>query len=113
MVKQAADVLRRIESLPEAEQAILFDYLKRHLDDLLDEARWQESFERSPETLDKLSREVDAAIASSAVAPLYPDELWTPSARACSNRSSATCRRRFRTPHEKRSVCGELIRAIL
>jgi hypothetical protein len=75
MVKQAAEVLKKIESLPETEQAALFEYLRHHLDDVLDEAQWQQSFERSPQTLDKLSAEVDAAIASDDVAPLDPDEL--------------------------------------
>ena len=75
MVQQATEVLRAIESLPEAEQALLFAYLKQHLDDVIDEARWQQSWEQSPAALDALSAEVDEAIAEGDVAPLDPDEL--------------------------------------
>jgi hypothetical protein len=75
MVQQASEVLRAIESLPESEQAVLFEYLRRHLDDVLDEARWQQLWEQSPAALDAMSSEVDAAIASGDVAPLDPDEL--------------------------------------
>ncbi|MGH7179668.1 MAG: hypothetical protein ACREJC_19995 [Tepidisphaeraceae bacterium] len=74
MVRQAVDVLKQIESLPERDQTVLFDYLALHLDDVLDEARWQQLFSRSPAALDALSAEVNAAIAGGDVAPLDPDE---------------------------------------
>ncbi len=61
--------------LPESEQVVLADYLARHLEDVLDEARWAQLFDRGPSALDALAAEVDQAIASGDFAPLDPDEL--------------------------------------
>jgi hypothetical protein len=75
MVRQAVDMIRKIESLPDSEQVVLAQYLSAHLGEVLADARWQQLFEKSPQTLDALGAEVDDAIVHGRVAPLDPDEL--------------------------------------
>jgi hypothetical protein len=75
MVKRAADVVQRIDSLPPEEQELLAKYLSDHFDDVLDEARWEQLFSRSSSTLDQFVAEVDEAIRAGDVAELNPDEL--------------------------------------
>ncbi len=75
MVKRAADVVQRIDSLPPEEQELLAKYLSDHFDDVLDEARWEQLFSRSSSTLDRFVAEVDEAIRAGDVAELNPDEL--------------------------------------
>jgi len=75
MSNRLSKVIRRIERLPEREQSSLARYLESHLNDVLDEAKWTESFAKSSRLLKKMSREVDAAISSGDVSPLDPDKL--------------------------------------
>ena len=70
MVEDAADVLSAIALLPEAEQLLLFAYLKQHLHDVLKDARWEQSWAQSPSALDVLSAEVDTAIATGDIEPM-------------------------------------------
>jgi hypothetical protein len=70
VVEDSADVLSAIALLPEAEQGLLFAYLKRHLLDVLDDARWEQLWAQSPSALDVLSAEVDAAIAAGDIEPI-------------------------------------------
>ena len=46
MVKQAADVVQKIGSLPAAKQELLAAYLSAHFNDVLDESRDGNSFFR-------------------------------------------------------------------
>ena len=62
MVKQAADVVNKIDSLPPDEQALLAKYLSDHFNDLLDQARWEQLFPIRPPRLDRFAAEVDEAI---------------------------------------------------
>jgi hypothetical protein len=75
MVKQAADVIQKIDSLPPGDQELLSRYLDTHFDEVLDEARWDQLLARSPAALDRFAAEVDEAIRSGDVAELNPDEL--------------------------------------
>lgn len=75
MSERLNNVIKRIDGLPPAEQALLAEYLESHLDDVLDEARWQRSFARSSSLLRKMSEEVDVAIAGGDVDELKPGEL--------------------------------------
>ena len=75
MIKQAADVVQKIGSLPAAEQELLAAYLSAHFDDVLDQARWEQLFSRSSFTLDRIVAEVDEAIGVGQVAELDADEL--------------------------------------
>ena len=75
MSDRLSKFILRIEQLPDREQTMLAEYLHEHLDDVLDEARWQESFGRSGKLLHQMSLEVDDAIKHGAIAPLDPDEL--------------------------------------
>ncbi|HEX4056526.1 MAG TPA: hypothetical protein VHX86_19870 [Tepidisphaeraceae bacterium] len=75
MVKQAADVVHKIDSLPADELELLAKYLSVHFDDVLDEARWEQLFLCSSSTLDQFTAEVDEAIRAGDVAELNPDEL--------------------------------------
>ena len=75
MVSQTNELVRRLASLPDSEQAVLADYLQRHLPEVLDEARWQALFAESDSVLDGMGLEVDNAIAGGEVAPLDPEEL--------------------------------------
>ena len=75
MVKQAAEIVQKIDSLPPQEQELLANYLSVHFDDVLDEARWEQLFLHSPSTLDQFAAEVDEAIRAGKVAELDPDEL--------------------------------------
>jgi hypothetical protein len=75
MVKQAADVVQKIDLLPPDEQELLAKYLSVHFDDVLDEARWEQLFSHSSSTLDQFATEVDEAIRAGQVAELNPDEL--------------------------------------
>ena len=75
VVKEVADVLQKIDSLPPDEQALLTKYLSDHFNDVLDEARWEQLFSRSSSTLARFAAEVDAAISTGHVAELNPDEL--------------------------------------
>ena len=75
MVRKAAEIIQKIDSLPPREQELLALYLSAHFDDVLDEARWEQLFLRSPSTLDKFAAEVDEAISSGQVMELNPDEL--------------------------------------
>jgi hypothetical protein len=75
MVKRAADVVHKIDSLPPDEQELLAKYLSDHFDYVLDEARWEQLFSRSSSTLDQFAAEVDEAIRTGQVAELNPDEL--------------------------------------
>jgi hypothetical protein len=67
--------IQRVEQLPDGEQNLLADYLQQHLDDVLDNARWEQSFGRSKTLFQKMRGEVDEAIRTDNVAPLDPDEL--------------------------------------
>ena len=75
MVRQAADVIQRIESLPSTEQTVLARFLSTHFDDVLAEARWEDSVKSASEFLDQLATEVDLAIAKGQVKELDPEEL--------------------------------------
>jgi hypothetical protein len=75
MVKKAADVVQKIDSLPSGEQELLAQYLSNHFYEVLDEARWEQLFSRSSSTLDQFAAEVDEAIRTGQVAELNPDEL--------------------------------------
>jgi hypothetical protein len=75
MVRQAAEIIQKIEALPAAEQEVLARFLADHFQEVLQEARWQHLLNTSPDTLDQLVAEVDQAIAKGEVAPLDPDEL--------------------------------------
>jgi len=75
MVKKAADVVQKIDSLPPGEQELLAKYLSDHFEDVLDEARWEQLFSRSYSTLNRFAAEVDEAIRTGQVVELNPDEL--------------------------------------
>ncbi len=75
MVRQAADIIQKIDSLPTHEQEVLAKYLSAHFDDVLDEARWEQIFSSSQSTLDNFAAEVDEAIRTEQVTELDPDEL--------------------------------------
>ena len=75
MVKQAAEIIGKIESLPESDREALARFLRDHFAEVLDEARWQQLYETSPDALDALVAEVDEAIAKGQIAELDPDEL--------------------------------------
>lgn len=75
MVAQTSDLIRRLESLPDSEQAVLAEYLQRFLPEVLDEARWQAIIGKSDSLLDSMGREVDEAIARGDVALLDPEKL--------------------------------------
>ena len=75
MVAQTSQLILRLETLPDSEQAVLADYLQQHLPEVLDEARWQALIAKSDSLLDAMGAEVDLAIASGEIAPLDPDEL--------------------------------------
>jgi len=61
VVKQAADVVQKIGSLPADGRELLAAYLSAHFDDVLDEARWEQRFSRSSPVLDQFAAEVDEA----------------------------------------------------
>jgi hypothetical protein len=75
MVKQASEVVKKIDSLPQSEQELLAKYLAAHFDDVLEDARWEQFFAQSPSILDRFAAEVDQAIATGDVDELNPDEL--------------------------------------
>ncbi len=75
MVKQAADVIQKIDSLPPGDRELLSRYLSTHFDEVLDEARWNQLLTGSPATLDRFAAEVDEAIRCGEVIELNPDEL--------------------------------------
>ena len=75
MVAQTSQLILRLKTLPDSEQAVLADYLQQHLPEVLDEARWQALIAKSDSLLDAMGAEVDLAIASGEIAPLDPDEL--------------------------------------
>jgi hypothetical protein len=75
MTDRTSEIFKKIESLPAAEQGALAECLADHLEQVLDDARWTKLLEKSSETLDSLSAEVDQAIAAGDVAPLNPDKL--------------------------------------
>jgi hypothetical protein len=75
MTKRTAEVIRKIDALPPRDQEVVARFLDEHFEEVVDEARWQQLFERSPATLDQLAAEVDDAIGKGQVAELDPDEL--------------------------------------
>lgn len=75
MTRQAAEVIQRIESLPNTEQMVLARFLATHFDDVLAEAHWEDSLASSSEFLDQLETEVDLAIAKGQFRELDPEEL--------------------------------------
>jgi len=75
MVKKAAEVVNKIDSLPSGEQELMAKYLSDHFNEVLDEARWEQLFSHSSSTLDQFAAEVDDAIRTGQVAELNPDEL--------------------------------------
>ena len=75
MVAQTTDLIRRLETLPDSEQAVLAEYLQRCLPEVLDEARWQALVGKSNSLLDSMGVEVDEAIAPGDVALLDPKQL--------------------------------------
>jgi hypothetical protein len=75
MSNAVTEIAATLEPLTEQDKQLLKKYLTAHLQDVLDEARWTESFEGSPQTLETPSAEVDQAIADHDVEPLDPDKL--------------------------------------
>lgn len=75
MVKQASEVVGRLESLPDGEQVLLASYLQAHFDEVMAEARWDESLRSASGFLDELVAGVDSAISRGQVKELDPDEL--------------------------------------
>ncbi|HEY1686898.1 MAG TPA: hypothetical protein VGG19_19205 [Tepidisphaeraceae bacterium] len=74
-MKQAAEVIQKIDALAPPDQELLAKYLVNHFEEVLDEARWNQLFFQSSATLDRFAAEVDQAIANGDVAELNPDEL--------------------------------------
>jgi hypothetical protein len=75
MVRQASELLRKIDALAPSDQELLAKFLSEHFDEVLSDARWQRLFDSSPETLDRLEAEVDEAIAKGEFSEFDPDEL--------------------------------------
>jgi|GEM_PF-3512996 len=67
--------IQQLEQLPDRQRAMLADYLQDHLEVVLDEARWQESFAKLGKLLRQMSMEIDDAILNGDVAQLDPDKL--------------------------------------
>ena len=75
MVLHAEDIIRKVDSLSDADQVLVASYLSSHFEEIVDDARWQESFSRSKTLFEKMGEEVDAAIRGGDVAPLNLEEL--------------------------------------
>jgi hypothetical protein len=71
----SATVMKMMESLPEPIQERVLEHLQDYIEDMRDEAQWNESFGRTQDKLAAAAKKARAEIAQGLAAPLNPDDL--------------------------------------
>ncbi len=71
----ATTVLKMIDSLPEPEQERVLEHLREYIEDVREDAEWNEAFARSQDKLAAAGRKAKAQIAQGLATPLDPDQL--------------------------------------
>ncbi len=70
------DFATRVQSLPEWEREAVESYLRNHFDDVLDSAKWQRSFDETPdEVIAKFEAEAEEANRNGTAQPSGPDHF--------------------------------------
>jgi hypothetical protein len=68
-------VVRMMESLPEATQQQVVEHLRDYLQDLQDEALWDETYNRTQDKIVGAARQAKRDIAAGKAKPLDPGQL--------------------------------------
>jgi hypothetical protein len=68
-------IIKMLETLPEQLQDRVVEHVREYIEDLQDEARWNESFSRSQEALGAAARLARKEIAEGKATPLDIDKL--------------------------------------
>jgi len=71
----AVTIMKMLETLPEPLQDRVVEHVRDYIEDLRDEARWNESFSRTEEGLVQAARQTRKAIAEGEATPLDVDKL--------------------------------------
>jgi hypothetical protein len=70
-----ATIIKMLETLPEQLQDRVVEHLRDYIEDLRDEARWNESFSRTQGNLVAAARQARKAISEGEASPLDFDKL--------------------------------------
>ena len=73
--KAIATVVRMMESVPEDTQQQIVEHLREYIEDLRDEIRWDETFEKTQVQLVAAARRAKEQIAAGKATPLDLDRL--------------------------------------
>jgi hypothetical protein len=71
----AVTVVEMLESLPESVQNQVVERLRDYIEDMREDAQWDELFARSQDKLEAAARKARAEIAQGLAVPLNPDDL--------------------------------------
>lgn len=69
-------LIRMLEELPEATQNRVVEHLRGYIEDLQDEARWENTFKKTQSKLVTAARQAKREIAEGQAKPLDLDQLW-------------------------------------